>query len=57
MAIGISSAAFASKVPGSLFFPSFGELENALRRIAQPGDIILTVGAGNVYKIGEDIVE
>lgn len=55
--IGISSAAFAEKVAGSLFFPSFGELENALRRIAQPGDIILTVGAGNVYKIGEDIVE
>ena len=55
--IGISSSAFAAKVPGSLFFPSFGELENALRRIAQPGDIILTVGAGNVYKIGEDIVE
>ena len=55
--IGISSAAIARKVDGSLFFPSFEALESALRRIAQPGDIILTVGAGNVYKIGEDIVE
>ena len=55
--IGISSASIAQQVSGSLFFPSFEELENVLRRIAQPGDIILTVGAGNVYKIGEDIVE
>lgn len=55
--IGISSASIAQKIPGALFFPSFGELENVLRRIAQPGDIILTVGAGNVYRIGEDIVE
>ena len=55
--IGISSSAIAQRIPGSLFFPSFEALENVLRRIAQPGDIILTVGAGNVYKIGEDIVE
>ena len=55
--IGISSAAIAQQVDGSLFFPTFEALESALRRIAQPGDIILTVGAGNVYKIGEDIVE
>ena len=55
--IGISSEAIARQVDGSLFFPTFEALESALRRIAQPGDIILTVGAGNVYKIGEDIVE
>ena len=55
--IGISSADIARKVQGSIFLPTFGELESVLRRIAQPGDIILTVGAGNVYKIGEDIVE
>ena len=42
---------------GSLFFPTFTELETALRRIAQPGDIILTVGAGDVYKIGENITK
>ena len=55
--IGISSAALAAKVDGSLFFPTFTELETALRRIAQPGDIILTVGAGDVYKIGENITK
>ena len=54
--IGISSAALAKQVEGSLFFPSFQELETALRRIAQPGDIILTVGAGDIYKIGENLI-
>ena len=51
--IGISSAALADEIDGALFFPTFDELEEELRRIAEPGDIILTVGAGDVYKIGE----
>ena len=55
--IGISSGALAESVGGAGFYPSFGELEDALRAIAQPGDIILTVGAGDIYKIGEDIIE
>ncbi len=54
--IGISAADLAAKIPGSRFFPSFDELEAALRETAQPGDIILTVGAGNIYRIGENLV-
>ena len=55
--IGISSSALADKVEGSSFYPSFEALETDLRALAEPGDIILTVGAGDVYKIGEDLVE
>lgn len=55
--IGISSSALAERVENAGFFPSFGELEAELRRIARPGDIILTVGAGDVYKIGESLVK
>ncbi len=55
--IGISSAALAEKVNGSIFCPSFEELENTLRKMARPGDIILTVGAGDVYKVGESLVK
>lgn len=55
--IGITSAALAERVKGAEFFPTFQELEAELRSKAQPGDIILTVGAGDVYKIGENIVE
>ena len=55
--IGISSAALAERVEGAECYPTFPELEEELKRKAQPGDIILTVGAGDVYKIGENIVE
>lgn len=55
--IGISSEDLAEKVTGARFYPTFEELEQALRKTVQPGDIILTVGAGNVYKIGEDLLK
>ena len=55
--IGISSADLAARVEGSNFYPTFKGLETALREIARPGDIILTVGAGNIYTIGENIVD
>lgn len=53
--IGISSADLAKEIDGAEFFSDFASLEERLSSIAQPGDIIITVGAGNVYRIGEDI--
>ena len=55
--IGISSADLAEKIPGSSFYATFTDLENTLRAIARPGDLILTVGAGDVYRIGENLVK
>ena len=55
--IGISSADLAERIPHANFYSCFDELENALRSLAQPGDIILTVGAGDVYRVGERLVE
>ena len=53
----LTSDALADKIDGAKFFKTFGEIESDLRETAQPGDIILTVGAGNVYKIGEHMLE
>ena len=55
--IGISSADLAGQVEGARFYPDFEQLEEALRTLAAPGDIILTVGAGDVFKIGERLAE
>ncbi len=55
--LGISSADLAEKIEGAKFFKTFEEIEADLRKTAQPGDLILTVGAGNVYKIGEHLLE
>ena len=54
--IGISSADIARELPNGIFFADNAELEKTLRAPASPGDIILTVGAGDVYKIGERLV-
>ena len=54
--LGISSADLAKNIPDSRYFASFDEIEKSLKETAAPGDIILTVGAGDVYKLGERLV-
>jgi len=54
--LGISSADLAKVIPNSLFFDDLEDLEKSLRWAASPGDIILTVGAGDIYKVGERLV-
>ena len=53
--LGISSASLAKEIPGSIFRPTFDEIETILRASVQPGDLVLTVGAGDVYQIGEHL--
>ena len=55
--LGISAASLAEKIPNATFYPDRETLENTLRAIARPGDIILTVGAGDVYKTGESLLK
>ena len=54
--IGISSRDLANKIPGSRYFATLPELTAHLKEIAQPGDLILTVGAGDIYTVGEALV-
>ena len=54
--IGISSADLAKEIPGAKFYPTFAEIEADLAETARPGDIILTVGAGDVFRIGEHLL-
>ena len=51
--IGISSRDLAREIPGAVFFETLPEVAEYLRSVAQEGDIILTVGAGDIYKAGE----
>ena len=54
--VGISSQDLAAEVPGAVYCPSLQGVTAYLRGIAQPGDIILTVGAGDIYKAGEALL-
>ena len=51
--IGISSADLSDRIPDSKYFATLPELTAYLKEIAQPGDLILTVGAGDIYTAGE----
>ena len=51
--IGISSRDLAARIPGSRYFATLPELTEALAELARPGDLILTVGAGDIYTVGE----
>ncbi len=51
--IGISSRDLAEKLPHGEFYESFQEITERLREIAAPGDLILTIGAGDIYQVGE----
>ena len=55
--VGISSADLAAQIPGSVFCPTLEDVTAKLREIAQPGDLILTVGAGDIYLAGEALVK
>ena len=55
--IGISSKDLADQIPGSVYCPGLPQLTGYLASIAQPGDIILTVGAGDIYKAGEKLLK
>lgn len=55
--IGISSADLAAKLPGAIYCPTLAKVTETLRALAQPGDLILTVGAGDIYKAGEKLLK
>ena len=54
--ITISSGILAGAVPGAICFPTLDDLTKALASVAGEGDIILTVGAGDIYTVGDALV-
>jgi len=51
--IGISSQDLLAHIPGAVYCETLPEVTEHLKKIAQPGDVILTVGAGDIYYAGE----
>lgn len=54
--IGISSRDLAARIDGARYFATLPELTACLRELARPGDLILTVGAGDIFTVGDALV-
>lgn len=55
--VGISSMDIQKEIPGSVYCETLPQVTAYLRSIAQEGDVILTVGAGDIYRAGEALFQ
>ena len=55
--VGISSMDLVAKIPGSVYCETLQDVTAYLRKAARPGDVILTVGAGDIYRAGEALLK
>ncbi len=49
----IQTQDLADQIPDSVWFPTFEEIADYLRQNIQEGDLVLTLGCGDVYKIAK----
>ena len=55
--IGISSRDLSKQIPGSVYCATLPDVTAFLAHAAKPGDVLLTVGAGDIYKAGEALLK
>lgn len=58
--LGISSVTLQKEIEAlgktCFYFPSFAEIEEFILKNCQPGDLLITMGAGDVVNIGENLL-
>ena len=54
--IGISSADVAEKIPGAVFCETLPEVTDYLRENVREGDVVITMGAGDIFRAGEALL-
>ena len=59
---GVSGSALAERIRKSghknvLFAPTKEDIVDTILQIVAPGDLVVTLGAGDIYKVGERLVE
>jgi UDP-N-acetylmuramate--alanine ligase len=53
---GIRTAGLAAKIPQSVWFEGFREIADYVLANAKPGDLVITMGCGDVYKCAKMMV-
>ncbi|MDR2687410.1 MAG: UDP-N-acetylmuramate--L-alanine ligase, partial [Oscillospiraceae bacterium] len=54
---GVTTAQLAEKLPGSVWFEEFDEAAKHVVQHARPGDLVLTLGCGDIYKAARRMIE
>jgi UDP-N-acetylmuramate--alanine ligase len=52
---GVSGRQLAEKVPGARFAPHFDTLKDDLFSLVEPGDLVLFMGAGDIWKVPHEL--
>ena len=55
--LGVSSKLLADATPGAVYMESFEAIADYLRENAKAGDLILTMGAGDITKLSAMLVK
>ena len=55
--VGISSLDLQREIPGSVYCQTLPEVTSFLRETVGEGDIVLTVGAGDIFRAGEALIK
>ena len=55
--VGISSMDLVDQIPGAVYCRTLQQVTECLRSVATPGDVILTVGAGDIFRAGEALLK
>jgi UDP-N-acetylmuramate--alanine ligase len=54
---GISSVDLQKEIPGAVYCKTLPEVTEFLRQTAREGDVVLTVGAGDIFRAGEALLK
>ncbi len=55
--IGIYASDLAKEIPGAESFENFHEIAAYLERETREGDLVITMGAGDIYRVGQMLVQ
>ena len=54
---GVHTSQLAAKIPGSVWFATFEEVAQHIVDTAQPGDLVITLGCGDIYKAAKIMIK
>ena len=55
--IGISSQDLVNQIPDAIYCETLPKVTEVLRRIIRPGDMVITMGAGDIFRAGEALLK